>query len=285
MGNIWHYPETTYRVYDASLMVDVEAPEGEGFLRCHGPTLSAIRGVLRREGYSCRQDPKVHKCIRKAHLMGQKDDVHYVLECGPRGFKLDFYEDVIRDNKNGGRYHFDKMAKMPYLRRLKVQLIHQKLAAELEVMGFAECAKVPYDRARAWVLEQRAELLDFQGPTFYDAERQYSYNCEDADKLQIRDGEIRYYYDRYTGHLHRGEVWRHINNMWWVIENEREVSNIACFELFFYDPAKHPRRRHEDPLGRMKRKLKKIVDNQEFEKAIGLRDAIRRAEKPEAVTV
>jgi len=284
MGNIWHYPETTYRIYDASLLVDVEAPEGNSILRCHEPTLSAIRGVLRREGYSCRQDPKVHKCIRKAHLMGRKDDVHYALECGPRGFKLDFYEDVIRDNKCGGRYHFDKMAKMPYLRRLKVQLIHQKLASELEVMGFVSRFGVPHDRARAWVLEQRAELLDFQGPNFYDEERRYSYNCEDADKIQIRDGEIRYFYDRYDGSLHRGEVWRHINSMWWVIENETTVSNIACFELFFYDPARHPRRRPHNPMKTMEHALKKMVEKRDFERAIGLRDAIRREERLAGVT-
>jgi hypothetical protein len=279
VGNIWHRPDKTYLVHDATLIVDVEAPDGQSFLRCHEPTLSAIRGVLRREGYSCRQDKTVHKCIRKAHLAGKKGDVHFVLECGPRGFQVNFYENVVRDNKCGGRYHFDKMAKMPYLRRLKVEFIHQRLIAELEIFGFVDRTPVKSDRARAFVLQERAELLDFQGPTFYDVERQYSYNYEDADKIRIRDGEIRYFYDRYDGSLHRGEVWRHINNMWWVIENESTVSNIACFELFFYDPARHPRRRPHDPLATMKRKLKKMVDREDFEKAIGLRNAIRREER------
>lgn len=247
-------------------------------MRCDESVFKAIRGVLRRAGYSCRQDVTVHKCIRRGYLVGQKDDVHFHLETSPRGFNLEFYEDVVRDNRNGGRYHFDKMAKMPYLRRKKVELILQKVVAKLEVLGFVDRSEVPHTRARAFVLEQRAELIDFQGDDMYDPDRRQYYNDEDADKIRIRDGEIRYYYNRYTGHLHRGEVWHHINNMWWVIEAEDEVHNVAAFELFFYDPAKHPRRRPCDPLARMKSVLKKLVDREDFEKAIGLRNAIRRKE-------
>jgi hypothetical protein len=275
--------DKTYRIYDSTLNIWSDVP-GTDFMRFDKDLLNSMKRTLKKAGYSFRQDVKVAKCIRRGYYVGGKDDVFFAAEAGARGLKIEFYEDVIRDNKCGGRYHFDKMAKMPYLRRQKVNLIHQKLAARLEILGFRDATPVPSSRAWAFVQQERAGLMAFQGERFYEDERYQGYgNSEDADGKLIVEGQLKYCRN-YWGELRRGFAWRHINNMWWVICSESEVYNIAAFDLFDWDPARHKRREVRNPAGRVERLLQKAVAAQQFEKAIGLRDALRRMSK-EAVTV
>lgn len=275
----------TYRMYDSSLIVHTKEHAKD-----HGPQdwmafdeylLNSMRRTMKKAGYSFRQDVTVAKCIRRMYYAGSKDDVHFACDASTTGLKIEFYENVIRDNKCGGRYHFDKMAKMPYLRRMKVKLIHEKLAARLEILGYTCSNTVPHERAAAYLWQARADLIGFQGQRMYDEERQ-PYNDTDKDGVRIQDGELRYYRD-YGGHLKRGIAWHHINNMWWVLSNEHEVHNVCCRDLFTYDPEKHPRREVPRVLDRLEDKLNRAVKARNFEKAIGLRDAIRKIQ-PEPVT-
>lgn len=272
--------DRTYLLHDSSLIVRSDVRGRDNIVAHDLPTFKELRSVFHRAGYICLQDKKVAKCIRRGYYAGMKDDVHFVLGADPTGFKVEFYEDVIRDNMWGGRYHFDKMAKMPYLRRLKVQLIIGKLIAKLDVLGFADRTPVKSENdAWAFVLQERADLIAFQGQRMYEEPRAY-YNERDADGIDLKDGDIRYF-RTWKGSLCRGEVWHHINNMWWVICGRRQVHNVAAFDLFTYDSSKHQRREPVRVLDRLKRKLKKLVDSEEFEKAIGLRDAIRKLEPAE----
>jgi len=274
----------TYRVYDSTLNIRSDAPPSQDFMRHDRDLVNSMKRTMKKAGYSFRQDVKVHKLIRRGYFAGSKDDVHFAAEAAASGLKIEFYEDVIRDNKSGGRYHFDKMEKMPYLRRQKVNLIIQKLAARLEILGYRDETPVPSSRAWAFVQQERADLIAFQGQNFYEDERYRGYgNSQDADGKLIVEGQVKYFRN-YWGQLRRGVVWRHINNMWWAICNEGEVYNIAAFEFFDWDPARHKRHEVRDPAARVERLLKKAVVAQNFEKAIGLRDALRRM-TPEAVTV
>jgi len=276
--------DKTFRIYDSTLNIRSDAAPGPDFFRHDEYLVKSMKRTMKKAGYSFRQDVKVDKLIRRVHFAGSKDDVHFYAEAYPIGFKIEFYEDVVRDNKCGGRYHFDKMEKMPYLRRLKVKLILEKLATRLEIIGFRDETPVPSSRAWAFVQQERAGLIAFQGEKFYEDDRYRGYgNCTDADGKEIVEGSVKYCRN-YWGELRRGFAWRHINNMWWVICGEGEVYNIASFDLFDWDPARHKRHEVRDPAARVERLLKKAVAAQQFEKAIGLRDALKRM-SPEAVTV
>lgn len=268
--------DKSYRIYDSTINIRSEVPRSDDFFAHDKETLASLKRTMKKAGYVFRQDVTVAKIIRRCHFAGHKDDVHFTCEVSPCGIKIEFYEDVVRDNKSGGRYHFDKMDKMPYLRRLKVKLIHEKLAARLELLGFVDDTPIGSDRAAAWVLQERASLIAFQGEKFYENPVYWIYgNSTDADGREIVEGQIKYFRD-WSGHLLRGEAWHHINNMWWVILHKGEVQNVAAFDLFDYDPSRHPRKKSRDPLPRMERKLRKLVEREEFEKCSGLRDAIRR---------
>lgn len=277
--------DKSYRIYDSTINICSEVPRSNDDFFAHDrETFASIKRTMKKAGYIFRQDVTVAKSIRRGHFAGYKDDVHFVCDVSPIGIKLEFYEDVIRDNKCGGRYHFDKMEKMPYLRRMKVRLIHEKLAARLEILGFTDSTPITSKSAYAFVLQDRADLIAFQGEKFYENPVYWTYgNSEDADKRTIIEGQVKYFRD-WSGHLLRGEVWHHINNMWWVIVNKSEVHNIASFELFDYDPARHPRKESKDPLPRMERKLSRLVERQEFEKCGALRDAIKRLKPQVAVS-
>lgn len=272
----------TYRTYDTTVIVHSEVRAPGDFMAFDVYLLNSMKRTMKKAGYSFRQDITVNKRIRRNYFAGRKDDVFFACEADPNGLKIEFYENVIRDNPCGGRYHFDKMSKMPYLRRLKVMLIHAKLAARLEILGFTCSNPVPHDRAAAFVWQARADLIGFQGQRMYDEERQH-HNDTDADGLRIVDGEVRYFRG-YDGHLNRGVAWHNINNMWWVICHAGKVRNICCHDLFAYDPERHHRREVPNALSVMEGKLARMVKAQKFEKAIGLRDAIHRM-KPEAVLV
>lgn len=263
----------TYLISDSRLIVH-GAFRAPGDFNFDQALLNSLKRTMKKAGYTFRQDVSVAKLIRRNYFAGRKDDVHFVCEANPNGVSFEFYEDVIRDNKCGGRYHFDKMAKMPYLRRTKVRLVHEKLVARLEILGYTDATPVQSSRAAAFVWQKRAELIASHGESMYARERNY-YDT-DADGVRIVEGELRYFRG-YGGHLKRGEAWQNINNMWWVICHPGEVHNVACFDLFTYSLDKHKRREIPNTLSRMETKLERMVKNQEFEKAIGLRDAIRKA--------
>lgn len=66
-------------------------------------------------------------------------------------------------------------------------------------------------------------------------EEHYAYKCsydKDKYKKRIKNGDFKYFRDRYSGRLLRGRVYHNINNMWWVVINKRDVRNIVCWELF-----------------------------------------------------
>ena len=56
------------------------------------------------------------------------------------------------------------------------------------------------------------------------------YNAKDKDGKRLRNGQIKYFRDR-RGRLQRGTIYHNINNMWWVVLNKFEFTNVAAFEF------------------------------------------------------
>lgn len=264
------FDRNSFSIYDAS--INIHTPHGGEDWNAY----KAIRVLFKENGFRFHQDPDIKKryrCLAKTHFAGSRRGVHFTSHIYPAGFEYSFYEDVIRDNPNGGKYHFDKMAKMPYLRRLAVQLIRRKVIGWLLENGFQDhSGKNPSD-ADEWIRAHRESLEDFQGHDFYVREKP-SYNTEDGDKRTLRDGDLRYFRD-YSGHLLRGLVYHHINNMWWVKVSPFEARNIGAHDLFSYDPARHKQKEVPRRIEKMKRNLARHIKREEFEKCAGLRDAIK----------
>lgn len=94
----------------------------------------------------------------------------------------------------------------------------------------------------------------------------------------MRNGELRWFYD-WGGRRRVGYVFHNINNMWWVVDGDR-VTNIAGHDILPGDPRTTAPPPRFDPLQRPRRQqqiLDRRVHEQDFEKAIPLRDILREA--------
>jgi UvrB/uvrC motif len=257
-------------VHDSTISIWREGTNGANDWETH----EAIRMLLVRDGFTFHQDPKTKKnyrCLAKYHHTGKKQDLHFYSNLSGRNHEILFYEDAIRDNQNGGRYHFDKLAKMPYQRRKKAELAIRKVTRLLLSLGFVDASTPKMELAIDRCMQEREELGLFQGDRFY-AEPPSIYNSKDRDGNLLRDGQIRYFWD-YYGRLGRGVVFHHINNMWWVIASPHTLLNIGSGDFFEWRPGmplKRPDLRHK----RIAKALKAAVENQDFEKAIILRDLV-----------
>ena len=72
----------------------------------------------------------------------------------------------------------------------------------------------------------------------------YKHNSNDKNGKKIICGDKKCFYDWRTNRLSIGYAWHNINNMWWVIVNNKKY-NIASFNLFDFD-SNLPRRKDFD---------------------------------------
>jgi len=170
--------------------------------------------------------------------------------------------------------HFDKLRKMPYLRRLAFFWIRNNILALLGRLGFTirqgNEGLSPMDR----ILKDRRESWHWK-PGINHADGQPDYNVQDADKVRLQDGDVRYFWSP-NGRLCRGRAYYNLNNMWWVITSGGDLHNEAAWRLFSYDAARHGRKLSLDPLVRISAALRHAVEQQQYERAAKIRDAIAR---------
>jgi hypothetical protein len=208
----------------------------------HYPVLHRILNFMVSIGFEVGRDSwyeKDFKCLSKDHRYGRKGDLEFKAERYPRGFRIEFYQNVIFENKCGGYYDFDKCEKMPYLIRLSmISTLNyiEKFVNSLDITKthgqsvdsykLAE-DKIKFHYVDSWHHEQKD--MNFN---LYDIKHnQPDYNCTDRDKKRIENGQVKYFRD-FQGYLKRGVVFHNINNMWWVKLNKYEYTNMADFQLF-----------------------------------------------------
>lgn len=208
----------------------------------HYPILYRLLNFMESRGFEVGRDPRIqehYKSINKDYWYGRKGDLEFKAHRYPRGFELEFFQNINYKNKNGGCYDFDKFEKMPYI--IKLMFINEtnKIANFLEGLGVENNSKPDYrlaedkikqDFVESWHHPQKDmnfNLSDLDGTTV-----EQSYNNTDRDKKTVFNGQIKYFRDRFDGRLRRGKVYHNINNMWWVILNKDKYTNIASFELF-----------------------------------------------------
>jgi hypothetical protein len=205
----------------------------------HYIILEKLLNFMKERGFKIKHDEKVDKVIREDHWYGRKNDLEFVANRYPRGFSIEFFQNIKYENRHGGRYDFDKFKKMPYLIRLLWINEIKKMAKLLESLEIVNDTEVEYklaedrikkDFVKCWHHENIKDM-NFK---LSDLDRQtdkYGYNHTDRDKKIIHNGEIKYFRN-YKGYIQRGKVYHNINNMWWVIVNDTSYTNMADFELF-----------------------------------------------------
>jgi len=204
----------------------------------HYSILHRVFNFMRDRGFTIENDMKVPKSIRKNHFRGYKGELKFKADRYPRGFKIEFYQEINYENRHGGEYDFDKFEKMPYLVKLRWINETNKISKFLNKLGVKDDTKIDYKRAEDIIKRHFVECwhhpqenMEFNLSELDGKTADASYNNKDRDGNTIYNGEVKYF-RHWDGRLWRGKVYYNLNNMWWVIVNEKEYRNIANFNLF-----------------------------------------------------
>lgn len=237
----------TYWIHDTTISFinrTDRAPDGIQYkykYRHYGYFYQLIN-MLGAEGFSVQKDPDVEEIIRNDYWIGKRGDLEFLAEKYPNGFKIEFFQNVVYVNPNGGRYDFDKFQKMPYMIRLRYKKYMNQLIRLLKSLDDVQDATsrspklaeewIKCRYAEEWHHKQKDTNFDLRS---LDGQTQPNYNGLDRDKKQLHNGEIKYF-RHYNGYLFRGRIYHNCNNMWWVIVDKYTVKNVASFELFDLGP-------------------------------------------------
>lgn len=128
-----------YSIYDTSLSfinnTECNGPDWHKQRFHHYALLHRVFNMLRNEGFEIEKDKNVPKIIRKSHFVGRRGDLEFYAERYPRGFRIEFFQNVNFENPNGGRYDFEKFQKMPYLIRLQYIKYMNKIVRIMNQLG------------------------------------------------------------------------------------------------------------------------------------------------------
>ncbi len=209
-----------------------------------------IMNMLAAEGFNVQQDPDVDKIIRIDHWIGKRGDLEFNAEKYPNGFKVQFFQNVVYENRNGGRYDFDKLKKMPYMIRLQYQKYMNKLVKLLESLVDVENRTTPHMKSAEDQIKtdlvynwHHYKSMDFN---LHDLDGKVpecaGYHGRDKNGKEIRNGDMKYFRDHWNGYLMRGRVYYRANMHWWAIINDREIMLTDNSDLFDDFPSGEPAR-------------------------------------------
>ncbi len=275
-------PVKSFHRYDANISIWNRTPTGPVLNKDQDmETYEGIRMLLVRAGFTFHQDPHIKKHYRSIaayHHCGERGDMAYTSAISGMHTELRFFEPTRANNPNGAQYDSDRLERMSYLGKQRFFLLYRKIGDLLRERAFECTDDPPAVDGLDWLRQRRAK--DFSGRWAETGNREWiegpipAYNRTDADGRLMSEGDVRYGRD-YDGHLVRGRVYYALNHMWLLVaENGACLSNHHSGAYFSWKLGL--KRRYVNPKPPLERELKAAVAAQNFEKAIILRDALRK---------
>ena len=204
-------------------------------LRARGWTIGVDRDVQRR-----------HPCISDDFRSGVKGELRAALRVSGRAIELELWSENWRsDNRNGHRYCSDRLLKMPYLTRLRVQLTFAKIVAWAR-----QLADVKYENRTRVPKAPDAAISEIYAESWHTDKAlgrpicRYDDDSRTADGGVVKHGQIVWIADP-KGRLCRGRAFYHVNNMWFVVCGGT-LRNLSSRELYARVPADLRRKRNDD---------------------------------------
>ena len=200
-------------------------------------TLNKVFSLLKSRGFTIQTDQRIleeYPILADKHWEGSKKDLLFKAKIYPAGFELEFYQEIVTENRNGGYYDFNKYEMMPYLIRCEYIITRKYICELLENEGYKNETEPSFALAidevmhrikSCWHYKEGKELPEYEHP---------EYNARDKDGKKLKNGQVKYFRD-YKGRLMRGTIYHNINNMWWVVLNKHDFTNKAAFEFFDLD--------------------------------------------------
>lgn len=256
------------RIHDASIGIWQER-SGDASFRSEvfGPLIRSLRA----RGWSLKDDPHVRlhcRSISANRRLGARGSLRCTIEISGRVVNVEFWSTTAPQlNGNGRRYDFDKLARMPYLDRLRVELEFKRIAgwagtlAPVSLLRSDESRLSPIRRieknyAESW---HKDKVL---GRPHCD----YDYNRKSGDGALLEHAQAVWLPDR-KGRIIRGTAYYNINNMWWVIAGGC-LLNEGSHCLLASQPADLRRKRNEcSRRTRLESELSLAVERMDFARA------------------
>lgn len=279
--SIWEEPAKVEPVWEQQFKRDVFARIVQQLNRI-GWTCVVPDDMVKQ--YSVRFARKYRYC--------RKGDLEAQLSISGRCITLDMWQNVANvENRNGGKYDFDKEARMPYLLRLEMERTRRRLRRYLcNIFGGYRFEPGRPERgpngltALQWVEQDVRRCWHYDENTGRRAGEGRPYNNKSAEGLQVVHGSRVWFADP-KGRMLTGTAYYNINNMWWVISGRYGLWNVASFEIYTLQPGDLRTKRNAAlRRDRLKRQLDAAVKTMSFERAAVLRDILHpAADRVEAV--
>lgn len=238
----------SFTEHDTSLNLWLDDPADPAVKATHDALVDHLRG----RGFDIELDQKVDPIIREGYHRGNKGALEVTIRRCGRCVELAFFQNVVRENRNGGEYDFDKRQKMPFLLGKLYELERGKIGAMMAGLGFPLIIK-PKRKGMAWVDHRRAELAAFHRNHY--AQPPETYNTVSAVKgVSVYDGST-VYFRSWSKRWQIGVAFHNINNMWWVLLPCGTVTNIASFDLHLTKPDANLKVRYFNDDDRKKRQM------------------------------
>jgi hypothetical protein len=300
------------RIHDTTLTVweepgGVDAAYEEAFTR---DVFKPLRGFMRKRGWVVTRDPegkKRYKCISKWMWVASFGDLQATLRLSGRSIEILFFQEINRENPNGGRYDFRRFHRMPYTVRLRflVELralidhlqqahgYHGPTLADVEGSEYARLVRTcAYGRE---TLPTEDPLRSFNERWDMESDRRRGEHRFRRDETgwPTRDeigtyhvyhppGAVRYWINPH-GYVLRGRVYTNMNSMYAFVYGTgvRDVTYQSGSEFTATAPRLGKVRNHRG-VERITRLLGDCVQREDFEKARILRDYRNRLSRLDA---
>lgn len=211
------------------------------------PSESIFHGLmnfLEARAYTVTLDPRIerdYKCLSKSHRRICRSTPDGLFECDaewyPKGMKLECYQNVVFENKCGGRYDFSKLSKMPFLIRMRFlhfsKIVGQYFATEC----IQEDPRLP---------DNASPLDQFNDGWKSDRFRRGNDGWPDQSELKswrqiTRDGVaitqgMRAYSLHYNKRWVSGRLFGGINGMWKLYDNTNKMIDNHNASHYFAHP-------------------------------------------------
>ena len=184
-----------------------------------------------------------YECLLPRHRFGVKNKLQFESEIYPAGFKVEFFQNINRKNKSGGKYDFNKYKMMPKHHKAMFNAITRQLIKELMDkyhLKFYDQSEITYPplTAKQKIIKHirecsftRFNIESLDEIKHYMSDYDYKYNSDSGVGDKLKCSQKRRYKDWDDKH-HTGIIYHNINNMWWAIRSKYKYNNIPSMNIF-----------------------------------------------------
>ncbi len=235
---------------------------------------------LGRSGWVVTLDEEIrkhHRCLSPNYRRARKGNLFASVHVSGRVVEIDIWAETwVKENQNGHRYDFDKIRRLDYLDRLRVDLTFRRLAHWLSAFSTVTVengirrpslvAPTALDQiarryAKCWHTDKALGRPICTSPS----------NCRSADGGTVTHGAPVWFVDA-KGRLGRGVAYYNINSMWWIAVGRDTLRNKASFEIYVSPPSDLRVKRNErDRRKRLETEMSLAVRVHDFRRAETIR--------------